>query len=99
MIRRLATLDGDWHELESKALRKENERKEREARKAAAKEAAGNTTGSHAREPTKDRDRKRPNEGTESQRESKRVHTDSGSIPPSGSNAVHHQRPADGTAV
>lgn len=29
----LADIDGDWHEFESKALRKENERKDREARK------------------------------------------------------------------
>lgn len=28
-------MDGDWHEFESKALRKENERRDREARKAA----------------------------------------------------------------
>ncbi|KAG5974099.1 hypothetical protein E4U55_000118 [Claviceps digitariae] len=34
----LAEIDGDWHEFESKALRKENERREREARKAAPKE-------------------------------------------------------------
>ncbi|KAG6223529.1 hypothetical protein E4U34_000827 [Claviceps purpurea] len=34
----LAEIDGDWHEFESKALRKENERRERESRKAAAKE-------------------------------------------------------------
>lgn len=32
-IRRLAELDGDWHEFESKALRKENERKEKELRR------------------------------------------------------------------
>jgi CTD kinase subunit alpha len=30
----LRDLEGEWHELESKALRKENDRKEREARKA-----------------------------------------------------------------
>jgi CTD kinase subunit alpha len=33
-------LDGDWHEFESKALRKENERKDKEARRQAQKEAA-----------------------------------------------------------
>jgi len=32
----LADIEGDWHEFESKALRKENERKNREARKANA---------------------------------------------------------------
>ncbi|KEY71581.1 hypothetical protein S7711_06041 [Stachybotrys chartarum IBT 7711] len=31
----LSAVDGDWHEFESKALRKENERRDREARKAA----------------------------------------------------------------
>lgn len=36
----LSTLDGDWHEFESKALRKENERKDKEARRQAQKEAA-----------------------------------------------------------
>ncbi|PHH83769.1 hypothetical protein CDD82_2641 [Ophiocordyceps australis] len=30
----LASIDGEWHEFESKALRKENERREREARRA-----------------------------------------------------------------
>lgn len=31
---RLKDLEGDWHEFESKALRKENERKTQEARRA-----------------------------------------------------------------
>lgn len=31
-MNRLKDLEGDWHEFESKALRKENERKEKEAR-------------------------------------------------------------------
>lgn len=34
----LADIGGDWHEFESKALRKENERRDREARRAADKE-------------------------------------------------------------
>ncbi|OAA67019.1 Serine/threonine-protein kinase domain protein [Niveomyces insectorum RCEF 264] len=34
--RELASIGGDWHEFESKALRRENERKEKEARRAAA---------------------------------------------------------------
>ncbi|KAH7310319.1 hypothetical protein BKA65DRAFT_165581 [Rhexocercosporidium sp. MPI-PUGE-AT-0058] len=34
----LALLEGDWHEFESKALRKENERKDKEARRTAQKE-------------------------------------------------------------
>lgn len=40
VISRLAKLEGDWHEFESKALRKENERKDKEARRQAQKEAA-----------------------------------------------------------
>lgn len=34
MLHRLEHLEGDWHEFESKALRKENERKSQEARRA-----------------------------------------------------------------
>jgi CTD kinase subunit alpha len=63
----LATLDGDWHELESKALRKANERRERQAKKDAAQEAAAAGTN---------KDRKRPSEATDSQREAKRAHTE-----------------------
>lgn len=37
-ISRLRELEGDWHEFESKALRKENERKDKEAKKALQKE-------------------------------------------------------------
>lgn len=68
----LATIDGEWHEFESKALRKENERKAREARKAEAAAAAGGSSGSS----TKDRDRKRAHEPRESsaQRDAKRTH-------------------------
>lgn len=36
---RLKDLQGDWHEFESKALRKENERKNQEARRAARNES------------------------------------------------------------
>jgi CTD kinase subunit alpha len=60
----LATIDGDWHEFESKALRKENERRDREARKAAAKEGS------------RDKDRKRAIESHDQQREPKRLQTD-----------------------
>ena len=38
MYIRLKDLEGDWHEFESKALRKENERKAHEARKAVRQE-------------------------------------------------------------
>ena len=66
-------MDGEWHEFESKALRRENEKKEKELRRAAQKEAAGG----NARE----RDRKRPNESTDVPRESKRPHVDGDSKP------------------
>jgi len=36
----LQALEGDWHEFESKALRKENEKKEKEARRAQQKDSA-----------------------------------------------------------
>lgn len=73
---RLQTLDGDWHELESKALRRENERKEKEAKRAAAKEASGAGAPTQAREA---KERKRPNEtNIESQRDAKRPHVDAG---------------------
>ncbi|KAF5576932.1 CMGC CDK CRK7 kinase [Fusarium pseudocircinatum] len=55
----------DWHEFESKALRKENDRREREARKL-AKENAGRD---------KEKDKKRINEGTD-QRDTKRLQVD-----------------------
>lgn len=35
---RLKHLEGDWHEFESKALRKENERRDKEARRAVRQE-------------------------------------------------------------
>ncbi|KAJ4268333.1 serine/threonine protein kinase, CMGC, CDC2/CDK sub [Fusarium torreyae] len=62
----------DWHEFESKALRKENDRREREARK--AKEGAGRD---------KEKDKKRVNEGND-QREAKRLQVDKngGNKPP-----------------
>ncbi|KAJ3524131.1 hypothetical protein NM208_g12175 [Fusarium decemcellulare] len=58
----LSKIDGDWHEFESKALRKENERRDREARKA-AKDNAGRE---------REKDKKRTNEGID-QREVKRL--------------------------
>src|ERR1044071_9057133 len=67
---RLKDVDGEWHEFESKALRRENERKEKEARRAAQKEAA--TAASN-----RERDRKRPNESGDAHRETKRPHVDS----------------------
>ncbi|KAH6655118.1 kinase-like domain-containing protein [Truncatella angustata] len=69
----LADIQGDWHEFESKALRKEKERKERqerEARRAAqAKEAARtDKEGGH-----RDNERKRPGSPHDT-RDNKRLH-------------------------
>ncbi|UNI18861.1 [Pyruvate dehydrogenase (acetyl-transferring)] kinase [Purpureocillium takamizusanense] len=60
----LASIDGDWHEFESKALRKENERREREARRA-------------AKDGSREKEKKRgPEGGQQGQREAKRIHVD-----------------------
>ena len=67
-VNRLKDLQGDWHEFESKALRKENERKHQEARRAARNEE-------HEREKAKrrastaasDREHKRPRPSSSSQ--------------------------------
>lgn len=74
---RLKDIDGEWHELESKALRREKEKKEKERARAAqsqsqpdSKENAPENGGS------RDRDRKRPNEGSDAPREAKRPHID-----------------------
>ncbi|KAI8659565.1 Protein kinase domain-containing protein [Fusarium sp. Ph1] len=69
----LSNIEGDWHEFESKALRKENERRDREARKA-AKDSANRE---------KEKDKKRTNEGND-QREAKRLQVDKngGNKPP-----------------
>lgn len=61
---RLAQLEGDWHEFESKALRKENERKDKEARRA-HKEAMVKA----------DKDKKRGPDGEVAERDAKRVQT------------------------
>ncbi|PFH55819.1 hypothetical protein XA68_17566 [Ophiocordyceps unilateralis] len=60
----LTNIDGEWHEFESKALRKENERREREARKAAKD---GSRDG---------KDKKRAADGQGRERESKRPQMD-----------------------
>ena len=67
MSPRLSTI-GDWHEFESKALRKENERRDREARKA-------NKDGTTAA-PVREKDKKRPIENEDAARDAKRVHVD-----------------------
>ena len=67
---RLKDLAGDWHEFESKALRKENERKSQEARRAARNE-----------EHEKEKAKRRASGGTaaEREREAKRLRLDSDS--------------------
>lgn len=64
----LSLIDGDWHEFESKALRKEKERKEREARKTAARNG---TSGGAA-----DKEKKRSSEGEDGRDEIKRQQVD-----------------------
>ncbi|KAL8698137.1 MAG: hypothetical protein Q9224_001989 [Gallowayella concinna] len=64
----LKDLQGDWHEFESKALRKENERKNQEARRAARNEE-------HQKEKEKRRASAHP---STAERESKRPRTSSG---------------------
>lgn len=64
---RLAKLEGDWHEFESKALRKENERKDKEARK--QKEAALRAE----KEKQKEKEKKRGPESEATEPEAKRV--------------------------
>ncbi|KAF7562089.1 hypothetical protein G7046_g2048 [Stylonectria norvegica] len=61
----LASIDGDWHEFESKALRKENERRDREARRA-------------AKDGSRDKEKKRTNDGSDLPRDAKRIHVDNG---------------------
>lgn len=63
ILDRLAAIEGEWHEFESKALRKENERKDKEARKQAQKDAV-----------KADKDKKRGPEGEVAERDPKRVH-------------------------
>lgn len=66
----LQQIDGDWHEFESKALRRENERKDREARKAAEKAGSGSSTRDGKES------RKRPTETNDGSREIKRQHVE-----------------------
>lgn len=61
---RLANIEGEWHEFESKALRKENERREREARRAAKDHAS------------REKDKKRGPESQNRDRETKRAHVE-----------------------
>ncbi|RDW95220.1 hypothetical protein BP5796_00983 [Coleophoma crateriformis] len=69
----LSLLEGDWHEFESKALRKENERKDKEARRQAQKAAAAKDL------PEKDK-RPLPESNETIEPEPKRLHIDAPSI-------------------
>lgn len=88
MHNRLAKLEGDWHEFESKALRKENERKDKEARRQAQKDASLRTEKEKATMAEKKRGPE--GEGAEPQREAKRVQV----APPAPEPAVVEQTPA-----
>ncbi|KAL7816474.1 kinase-like domain-containing protein [Trichoderma aethiopicum] len=70
----LANIGGDWHEFESKALRKENERRDREARKA-------------AKDATREKDKKRVTETHDRERSVKRIHVDQKSADAGGGTA------------
>jgi len=72
----LENIQGDWHELESKALRREKERQDREARKAAAaaKDAAGGPGNANGASANRDKERKRAPASHDAQRDSKRHH-------------------------
>ncbi|KAI4203557.1 MAG: hypothetical protein LQ350_001747 [Teloschistes chrysophthalmus] len=63
----LKDLQGDWHEFESKALRKENERKNQEARRAARND-----------EYQKEKEKRKTSGHASTERESKRPRTSSG---------------------
>lgn len=72
----LAQLEGDWHELESKQHRRENERKDREARQAARKEGKETREKGDSRSKEKEKDRKRENEGPDQRGDAKRLHVE-----------------------
>ncbi|KAI1342016.1 Pkinase-domain-containing protein [Xylariaceae sp. FL0016] len=66
----LAKIQGDWHEFESKALRREKEKQEKQERE--ARRAAAAKEGNRQRE----KDNKRPPSSHEGQREAKRAHVE-----------------------
>ena len=71
---RLQSLAGDWHEFESKALRKEKERKEQEARRATRVE-----------EHAKEKEKRKAAMAASSERETKRLKPeDNGDVVESG---------------
>ena len=78
----LAAIDGDWHEFESKQLRRKNEQKEKEARRAAKEKERESVNGgdlSAAASKENGDNRKRPHESAshdQRQRDPKRQHVD-----------------------
>lgn len=83
---RLADIQGEWHEFESKALRKEKERKERQEREARRAAQARETAKMPRDIGQLDNDRKRPG-SSHDDRDTKRLHVESGpsaSSKPSG---------------
>ncbi|KAK3898741.1 kinase-like domain-containing protein [Staphylotrichum tortipilum] len=75
----LKDIGGEWHELESKALRREKEKKEKEKEKERARAAQvgskeDGTEGGSGSTSRDNRERKRPNEGGDARREAKRPH-------------------------
>ncbi|KAK4105032.1 Pkinase-domain-containing protein [Parathielavia hyrcaniae] len=81
----LKDIGGEWHELESKALRREKEKKERERARATQQQFGSKEEGRPESGSTHDRDRerKRPNEDADAQREAKRPH-----VEPNGSRST-----------
>ncbi|KAI9890334.1 MAG: kinase subunit of RNA polymerase II carboxy-terminal domain kinase I [Vezdaea aestivalis] len=74
----LRFLDGDWHEFESKALRKENERNAKEARRAAAAAAS-------SKDQSREKEKRRASSSAGADREIKRARP---SITPNGIDAA-----------
>ncbi|AEO62858.1 uncharacterized protein THITE_2107586 [Thermothielavioides terrestris NRRL 8126] len=72
----LKDIGGEWHELESKALRREKEKREKERARAAQHQhqQSGPKEDGPESSSSRDRERKRPNEGSDAQREAKRPH-------------------------
>ena len=88
---RLSKLDGEWHEFESKALRKENERKDKEARRQAQKEAALKAEKEAASKTEKDKKRGPDQAGAAAERDPKRVQMG----PPSAPIPATNRKPID----
>jgi CTD kinase subunit alpha len=64
-------LQGDWHEFDSKALRKENERRDKEARRANHKEL----------QKDKEKEKRRASSNVAAERDSKRHQSSRADVP------------------